>query len=155
MKPGCNSTRRSSSPLPNSSSGSAMAPPWTPHYPSSDVGTEKFLSLLNEERPQWDKSVTDQTVVATVSGNCQVVRSVLDSSTTLMRPREFVEKRIRCSEGGVEYAYCSSVPDNVYPIDDKYERCTTLFAGTILHREGSNYIYNAFSQVDLNVCPSI
>jgi len=118
---------------------------------TGDISLDKFTSLLNEKRIQWDHNVIEYEMVKRVLADVQVVRYVTEAPSPFSLPTEYVEKHIRFKHNAVRYGYCSSVPDKIYPVKKGYTRGTTIFAGSILKHEERVTVYNSFSQVQLNV----
>lgn len=110
-----------------------------------------FLLYLNEKRKDWDKNIILLEEIAQISGEVTVNHYAVKSPLLFTKSKDFVEKRIQFFEEGTYYSYSSSVPNGVLPPTDQFQRCETIFSGTILAKEEDNFVYYSFSQVDLKV----
>lgn len=114
-----------------------------------DIDPNLFMELLTTKRMLWDKGLTLYEDVA--SDDWTLYRYIIRPPTPVSSPLYFVEKRLQFEDNGTFYGYCSSVPDNVLPLNNGHNRCNTIFGGTVLKREGNEYAYYSLSQVDANV----
>ncbi len=120
-----------------------------------DIFAPDFLSLLNEKRTDWDTSIVDQEVIQQLSPDIAILHYAMEPPLPTMKPKDYVEKRIRFVDEDTYYGYCSNVPDEVYPQSERYKRASTIFAGSILRKEGNDNVYCSISQVNLNVCSGL
>ena len=118
---------------------------------SEGIDPIDFLYLLQEGRKTWDKNVLLLEEVTKLSHEASIIRYAMKAPIYFMKAKDFVEKRIKFSENGVYYGYSSSIPNGVLPTTDQYQRCETIFGGSVLVQEGPNYVYYTFSQIDLKV----
>eukprot|EP00826_Nyctotherus_ovalis_P017166 TRINITY_DN15032_c0_g1_i2.p1 TRINITY_DN15032_c0_g1~~TRINITY_DN15032_c0_g1_i2.p1 ORF type:complete len:171 (+),score=16.10 TRINITY_DN15032_c0_g1_i2:270-782(+) len=118
---------------------------------TGNIKPEDFTSLLNEKRIQWDHNIIQYEILKRPQPNMQIVHYITEAPSAFAFPTEYIEKHIRFVHDSVHYAYCSSVPHNAFPTKEGCTRGTTVFAGSVLKREGGVTAYSSFSQVQLNV----
>ena len=112
---------------------------------------EELIKLLEQDRIQWDDNVLLLETVVPRKDDLYVVHYAVKPPIFFMKAKDFVEKRIRIIEDGVYYMYSSSVTSEVLKETEQYQRCETVFSGSILVKEEENYVYYTFSQVDFKV----
>lgn len=113
-----------------------------------------ILSFLNdpEIRKEWDKNYSEMQIVSRKSGWDFVMRTVVDMKFSLMRNREFVERKVikqQDNSTNVLYYSCDAKVLNMQqiPLTDRYVRASTIF--------GFQKIVKKLSGVDLHlVCQS-
>jgi hypothetical protein len=106
-----------------------------------------LLSLLREERTNWDKGYIEFKEVEKIGNEVSLMYYVVKPPMFLMKARDFAEKAIRFENNGTFYLYSSSVPNEVFAEVKQYQRCETIFGGSVLTKEGDTYAYYSFSQV--------
>ena len=116
-----------------------------------NTDTLEFTRLLNEKRTEWDKNILQQSEIAKVSGEVDLIYTLVKAPVIFMQSRDFIEKRIRFFHEGVYYTYSSSIPSTEFQSSDKYQRCENIYSGAILMRENNEYVYYTFAQIDYKV----
>jgi len=116
------------------------------------IDPKTLLFLLREERINWDKAYIEFKEAKKISNEVSLMHYVMKPPMFLMKARDFVEKTIRFEYNGIFYLYSSSVPNEVFAEIDQYQRCETIFGGSILTKEGDKYAYYSFSQIKVSVC---
>ena len=114
-----------------------------------NISQSAVIELLHKKRLTWDKNIDTYEEIIKISSEVSIVHSVTKSPCAFFKARDFVEKRIEFKSQGATYIYCSSVPDYVYPQEDQYCRCTTIFSGTVLCEENEELVLYCISQTDL------
>eukprot|EP00826_Nyctotherus_ovalis_P066221 TRINITY_DN976_c0_g1_i22.p2 TRINITY_DN976_c0_g1~~TRINITY_DN976_c0_g1_i22.p2 ORF type:complete len:167 (-),score=42.19 TRINITY_DN976_c0_g1_i22:200-700(-) len=115
-----------------------------------DIDPSTFMELLTTKRKLWDKELALYEDVAS-DDDWTLYRYIMRSPSCLSSPLYSVEKRMLFEDEGTFYGYYSSVPDNVLPLKKSYNRCNTVFGGTVLKKERGEYAYYSLSQVDAHV----
>ncbi len=115
-----------------------------------DIDPARFMDLLTEKRKTWDKGILFYDTVHKEQ-DWTIYRYGLAAPVMFMKPMDFVEKRLIFEDNGTYYGYYTCVPDEVFPVDSKHSRCHTVFGGTVLRKEDSEYVYYSLSQVDPHV----
>jgi hypothetical protein len=116
-----------------------------------DINPVEFLSKLQISRREWDKNILLLDEIKNLSSEARIVHYALKAPLFFMKNKDFVEKRILFFNNGVYYGYSSSTPNDVLPVTDQYQRCETIFSGSILTKENNSLVYFIFSQVDMKV----
>eukprot|EP00826_Nyctotherus_ovalis_P053560 TRINITY_DN6982_c0_g2_i2.p1 TRINITY_DN6982_c0_g2~~TRINITY_DN6982_c0_g2_i2.p1 ORF type:complete len:178 (+),score=44.81 TRINITY_DN6982_c0_g2_i2:347-880(+) len=116
-----------------------------------EIDLTEFGTVLREERTMWDNSFVEYNVTEKVNSEVTVIYYVVKPPIFLMKARDFVEKTIRLEENGILYEYYSSIPNEVFGPKDKYQRGETIFGGNILVKEGEEYGFYTFSQVNVGL----
>ncbi len=111
----------------------------------------EFLYFLQDGRREWDGNVILLEEVARITREVNVVHYAVKPPIFFMKAKDFVEKRVRFVDNGVYYGYSSSTPNGALPPTDRYQRCETIYSGSVLTTEGGSLVYYTFSQVDLKV----
>ena len=102
---------------------------------------------MHEERKQWDDSFIEFAELEKLSPEVSLVYYVVKPPIFFMKSRDLAEKAIRLTQDGNYYEYDSSIPNESYPEKSQYQRCETVFAGSMLTKEGDEYGYYSFSQL--------
>eukprot|EP00831_Metopus_contortus_P073332 TRINITY_DN66881_c0_g2_i2.p1 TRINITY_DN66881_c0_g2~~TRINITY_DN66881_c0_g2_i2.p1 ORF type:complete len:321 (-),score=49.60 TRINITY_DN66881_c0_g2_i2:60-1022(-) len=110
-----------------------------------------FFICLNDDRMIWGKNVIANENVSRVSNEVRVSHYAVKPPFFLMKSKDFVEKKILFYDKGTFFTYSSSIPETVYPQLEAYQRCDTIFGGSIFWKEEDKYIYYTFSQVDIKM----
>eukprot|EP01022_Parablepharisma_sp_SALTPOND_P016541 TRINITY_DN2452_c0_g1_i1.p4 TRINITY_DN2452_c0_g1~~TRINITY_DN2452_c0_g1_i1.p4 ORF type:complete len:188 (+),score=28.13 TRINITY_DN2452_c0_g1_i1:1563-2126(+) len=113
----------------------------------NDIDPNRFMELLTEKRKEWDNAILDYENLRK-ERDWTIYRYILKAPAFFMKPMDFVEKRILFEENGTFYGYYTYVPEDIFPPQEKYDRCHTVFGGTILRKEGNEYVYYSLSQFD-------
>ena len=115
------------------------------------ISPEDLLSLLNEERTQWDHTIMHQEIIRKLTDNMFLVHYVTEPALSSILPSDFIEKQIRFIKDSAYYGYSSNVPDKVFPKKEIYNRGKTIFAASILKQDEKKIVYYSFSQIKLKV----
>jgi len=118
---------------------------------SGDISPHNIILLLNEDRMKWDNSIMHQQTIKKITDNISLFYYVTEPLLSSKLPNDFVEKRVRFVKDSIYYGYCSSVPEQVYPKREIYNRGKIIFGGSILKQEEGKNIYYSFSQIKLKV----
>ena len=116
-----------------------------------DINPVEFLSKLQISRREWDKNIVLLDEIKSITNEVRIVHYALKAPLFFMKNKDFVEKRILFFNSGVYYGYSSSTPNEVLPSTEEYQRCDTVFSGSILTKEKNTFAYFIFSQVDMKV----
>ena len=115
-----------------------------------DIDPKRFMELLTERRKVWDKGILVYDVLHR-EGDWTIYKYTIGAPAFFMKPMDFVEKRMIFEEAGTYYGYYTYVPDKVFVPQSGYDRCHTVFGGTVLKKEGTEYVYYSLSQIDPHV----
>jgi len=108
-----------------------------------------IVELMNSRRTEWDKNIEIRTEVTKISNEVSIIYTGLKSPSIFIQPRDMLEKRIQFIDNNYYYAYFSSVPDSLYPIDKKFCRCDCLFSVNVIGVENGETVFYSFAQTDL------
>ncbi len=123
----------------------------TYHNFGKDINPLSVVDLLTNRRLEWDQNLAIFKEITHISDDVSVIHCGLKSPNMFIQARDFVEKRIQFLENGMYYAYCSSVPDEVWPPAKSFVRADTIFAATIITIEDGDCVFYYISQNDLKV----
>eukprot|EP01022_Parablepharisma_sp_SALTPOND_P001623 TRINITY_DN106917_c0_g1_i1.p1 TRINITY_DN106917_c0_g1~~TRINITY_DN106917_c0_g1_i1.p1 ORF type:complete len:325 (-),score=-15.92 TRINITY_DN106917_c0_g1_i1:86-1060(-) len=126
----------------------------TRHVLGPNIDPLVVAEMLNNKRMNWDKNLERHEELMKISPSVSIIYTAMKSPSIFFQARDLVEKRIQLIEQDTYYAYFSSVPDSVYPVDKAYCRCDTIFAATVIRLEDGECVYYSISQTDLKA-PSL
>ena len=121
----------------------------------TEINPKIFLKLMYEERKAWDDGLVNYIEVEKISNNISIIYYIVKPIIYFMRGKDYIEKSIRFKANDTYYEYNSSINHKGYPSTDKYQRCETIFGGSILVKELDSYVYYTFSQVNVILLFSI
>jgi len=108
------------------------------------------MELLTNKRRDWDKGILFSENIKQID-DWTIYKYAFEAPMYLMSPMDFAEKRTVFESNGTYYGYYTNVPDSIAPPQPKYSRGHIVFGGTVLRKEGNDYVYYSLSQFDPHV----
>lgn len=101
-----------------------------------------------EKRMKWDSNMKEIEIIETFSKNAILVKSVTNK-ILMISSREMIEKRYEFYNGNKYYNFSSSVPDNLFNINEEIVRVLSFFAINILWEDENFFFFDSINQYDI------
>jgi hypothetical protein len=119
---------------------------------TGNIAPGLILSTLNDPaiRLQWDSNYKEMEILTRLSGWDFITRTVVDMRFSLMRNREFIERKVIKQEGNVTNIVFYSC-DHKAPAADKYVRGFTVFGFQRIEKKQAKVELHLVCQSDLKM----
>jgi hypothetical protein len=99
---------------------------------------------------KWDSNMKEIDIIETFSKNAMLVKSVTNK-ILMISSREMIEKRYEFYNGNKYYNFSSSVPDNLFNINEDIVRILSFFAINILWEDENFFFFDSINQYDIKM----
>ena len=107
--------------------------------------------LIPEKRLKVDQNFKEYKILKKINDNTCITRMVSKAQLTIISELEFYDKRTYFFDNGVFYYFCSSIPDEIYPINNNIGRVLNYFGIMIIKEDVENFYIDTFNKVDIKM----
>ena len=102
-------------------------------------------------RKKWDKNIKEYKILGKIKKESEIVRTVTNKQLSVIAEKEFYDKRVGIFKDNVYYLFSSSIPENIYPKSDKYDRAKNYMNVMVIKEDDDNFYIDCFNQLDVNI----
>ena len=102
-------------------------------------------------RKKWDKNVKEYKIIGKIKKESEIVKTVTNKQLSVIAEKEFYDKRVGIFKDNIFYLFSSSVPDELYPKNDKYDRAKNYMSIMVIKEDDDNFYIDCLNQVDVNI----
>ena len=102
-------------------------------------------------RKKWDKNIKEYKILGKIKKESEIVRTVTNKQLSVIAEKEFYDKRVGIFKDNIYYLFSSSIPGNIYPKSDKYDRAKNYMNVMVIKEDDDNFYIDCFNQLDVNI----